>query len=90
MGTQFEMMADFRLALSDVVIKNHYEVLKVEGKKKIYLIRCENRMCPWKAQATFVDGKVKVTHYCGEHTYGHLRPGRDHIMATIEWIAHKS
>lgn len=61
MGTQFEMVADFKLALSDVVIKNHYEILKVEGKKKIYSTRCENHMCPWKARATFVDGKVKVT-----------------------------
>ena len=83
-------MEDFRLALSDTVIKSHYEIFKAEAKKKIYSARCENHKCTWKVRATFVDGRVRVTRYCGEHTCGHLRPGKDHTMAIVEWIAHKS
>ena len=64
-GTQFETMADFRLSLSATVIKSHYEIFKAEAKKKIYSARCENHKCTWKVPATFEDGKVKVTRYCG-------------------------
>lgn len=68
------MLMDFKLALSNAVIKSQYEVLKVEAKKKIYSAICENHKCPWKVRATFIDGIVKVTCYCGEHTCGRLRP----------------
>lgn len=35
-GTQFKSMTYFRTALSDTVIKSHYDIQKVEAKKILY------------------------------------------------------
>lgn len=92
-------MTDFRMALIDIISKSPYDIQKMEAKKRIYLAKCAVHGCPWKVRATSVIGWVTVTCYFGEHTCGQFnvgeytcgqfRPGRDHSMVTLEWIAAK-
>ena len=74
-GAEFKTMTDFRMCLSDTIIKSNYEVFKVEAKKKIYSARCEKHGCPWKVRASLSSGWVRVTRYYGEHTCGQFRMG---------------
>lgn len=39
-GTQFMLMADFRMTLIDATIKSHYDIQKVEAYKRIYWAKC--------------------------------------------------
>lgn len=78
-------MADFWMALSDMVIKSHFKVFNVEAKKKIYTARCETHGCPWKDWASLSSGWMRVTLVGSKHV-GSLG---DHTMETAEQIAAK-
>lgn len=34
--TQFKLMAYFKMALSDTIIKSHHDIQKVDAKKRVY------------------------------------------------------
>lgn len=89
-GAQFKLMVDFMMALSETVIKSHYNIQKVEAKKIIYSAKCVVHGCPWKICSMFVSSWITVTRYCGEHTCGQFKLGKDHVMKTGEWIVTKS
>lgn len=48
-----------------------------------------NRQCTWRIRARLANESIKVIKYVGAHTCGLLKTGKDHILATSEWIAYK-
>ena len=88
-GAVFPSMLKFRFALADAVIKANYNFKVMDTKKNVFSARCINIKCPWRIRARMIDGLVHITNYDNSHVCGLMKQGRDHLLATSEWIASK-